>query len=673
LISGLNLSTYGQREASKWLFGKNLMLSFQEDTTLLSYDNSIYHEWGLESSGSVTDNIGNLLFYTNGNIVWNKNHEIMQGGTDLDGSWNASQNGLILNHPDNDSLYYVFLTPYSYDYMNGLKYCIVNIKANNGNGKVVEKNVLLHPNSSEKVSAIYHANGKDIWIVGHEWGNNNFCLYLLTSNGFSKCPVINSVGIEYKRHSIFTDGIFMNQGFLKFSQNSKYMVHVFTPDPLDLHSELYEFDNLSGKLSYYMKVNTVYYPHGTEFTHDSKYLLIARSFSNERLLKINIENKTITEEDTLNEGALLQISNTKKILIGYVDSSFIDMFSYSEDNFQIYKKYISINKDSGRYYYGFPNIFIGYLTHGQPRIQYQSKCSAQTFDFKVSFADNINKWIFTHQNLSKEIEKMEISPRIIFVDTGLWLVRCVLSNNDTVTTNIFIEPAIDPHFLGKDTGWCEHIGSSMKLQAPNGMHCYEWSNGSTFSSTIADTTGTYWAKIVTPNFCVHYDIINLTIDTVPNTPTIYRDNDTLKTDAIADRYLWLKDGNTIGINSPSLVLSDTGIYHLQVMSNGGCTAFSDTIHITAEEDTLTDNVTKVSFLESIAIYPNPAEDLLHIELKEQTVYEIVIADITGKVIYNHRAHLNGLHTVDTRIFNSGVYLVKLKSVSGIYVVRVVKQ
>lgn len=246
-ISLLILPLYSQKEASIWYFGKNAGMNFN-NTPPIALNNGSLNT--LESSGTISDSFGNLLFYTDGKTVWARDHSIMSNGTGLEGSDDASQSGLIVNHPENDSIYYIFTTPYSFDYLDGMKYSIVNINSNNGLGEVIEKNTLLHPNSSEKASAVFHANGKDVWIIGHEWGNNNFFSYLLTKHGINKCPIINSIGYQYVS-SQYSSGIASNQGFLKFSPNLDFLAHVFTPnDPFNMYSELYKINRFNSKLSF---------------------------------------------------------------------------------------------------------------------------------------------------------------------------------------------------------------------------------------------------------------------------------------------------------------------------------------------------------------------------------------------------------------------------------------
>jgi hypothetical protein len=175
------LNSFGQRSyetnpdskrANIWYFGQNAGINFNTNPPTLLTDGKVNNNE--EGGGVMCDTNGNILFYTDGRTVWNKNHDTMENGFGLLGGNSASQTGLCLKHTDDDSIFYIFNTPNLENYNYGLSYSIINIKLNNGLGKVVFKNIKLNSNSSEKISAVYHANGKDIWILGHEYGNNRF-------------------------------------------------------------------------------------------------------------------------------------------------------------------------------------------------------------------------------------------------------------------------------------------------------------------------------------------------------------------------------------------------------------------------------------------------------------------------------------------------------------------
>lgn len=58
----------------------------------------------------ISDNLGNLLFYTNGEKVWNKNHTIMNNGNSIISANNTINNSIIIPNVANQNQYYIITT-----------------------------------------------------------------------------------------------------------------------------------------------------------------------------------------------------------------------------------------------------------------------------------------------------------------------------------------------------------------------------------------------------------------------------------------------------------------------------------------------------------------------------------------------------------------------------------
>lgn len=175
-----------------WPFGFNAGLDFSSGapvaiTTPMSTD---------EGCTSICDATGQLLFYSNGETVWDRNNNAMPNGTGLFGHFSTSQSALIVPVPDDPQRYYLFTAPAQGGEWTGqpnAAYSIVDMVANGGNGDVVTANVLLDGPVTERLTATYHANGRDVWVLYHRWESDAYIAYLVTCQGVEG-PVVSHIG-----------------------------------------------------------------------------------------------------------------------------------------------------------------------------------------------------------------------------------------------------------------------------------------------------------------------------------------------------------------------------------------------------------------------------------------------------------------------------------------------
>lgn len=161
------------------------------------------------ANASVSDREGNLLFYTNGCAVLNKNAEIMPNGDSLSfdiywdiSGWNNCQSlgypafndFLILEDPSNSNMYYIIQKPYVFESwenysMKYIWYSKVDMSLNGGLGDVVDKNVILfdeRQSLSSYLTAINHINGSDWWVLQPLKDTNIYLTFLIDENGIHK-------------------------------------------------------------------------------------------------------------------------------------------------------------------------------------------------------------------------------------------------------------------------------------------------------------------------------------------------------------------------------------------------------------------------------------------------------------------------------------------------------
>ncbi len=250
----------------QWFFGDSVGLDFRQDPIQKTYGSLS----SIEGSASICDPVtGDLLFYTNGESVWNRNHEVMPNGQGLFGHTSSTQSALIVPLPGSDHIYYVFTAdagPYI-GTLRGISYSIVNLDLDFGFGNVTAKNQPLLKPATEKLVGVRHCNGEDFWIVAHELYTNRFVSWKLTANGITD-TVYSAIGRSHDYNVSDAPSI----GYLKASPNGRYLFSVlYTSNTGDL----LEFDNETGQVLAY--VATLPATYGASFSPNNRYLYTADS------------------------------------------------------------------------------------------------------------------------------------------------------------------------------------------------------------------------------------------------------------------------------------------------------------------------------------------------------------------------------------------------------------
>ncbi len=228
---------------------------------------------GQFTCASISDKNGKLLFSSDGMKVWDRNNNQMPNGFDLLGR-NAKLNGVLIVPFINEPNKYYLFTGEGYlgtsSRPDTLKYCytVVDMNANNELGDVVIKNAFIRNFSAEKMVAIPHANGTDIWWICRDW-TNNFYSYKITCNGIDTSKKVTSIignNINNNVNLIFSD--------IKASNDGKMIAACYRD-----YFELYKFDNTTGLLSNSIKItdqNTTLSFYGVEFSPNNKLLYITQ-------------------------------------------------------------------------------------------------------------------------------------------------------------------------------------------------------------------------------------------------------------------------------------------------------------------------------------------------------------------------------------------------------------
>ncbi len=275
------LFSQNTKRANIWYFGGNAGIDFNTFPPTPILDGAL--DTG-EGCATICDTMGNLIIYTDGRKIWNKNHEIIPGAISLGGNNSSTQSGLIVPLPDSDSLLYIFSMG-SWPMSSGLQYSIVDISLNNNLGGLITSNETLSEECRERVLAILHCNKKDFWIISHEENNNTFLVWLLTSSGISNFPNVVQVGTPMSNNT--TSSI----GYLKSSLSG---TKVALGNYSDSYFEVFDFNNTTGEISNPIKIEhpDFHHSYGIGFSPDGKRLYLTGIQATPILFQVNLDLPT---------------------------------------------------------------------------------------------------------------------------------------------------------------------------------------------------------------------------------------------------------------------------------------------------------------------------------------------------------------------------------------------
>lgn len=659
------------KRTNNWYFGANAGINFST-TPPTALTNGAMNTY--EGCASISDTNGNLLFYTNGETVYNKNHQIMQNGTGLFGDWSSTQSCIIVPQPGNDSLFYIFTTYASLFVSKGLRAHLVNTRAQNGLGEVIMKNLLLANPVCQKLTATRHQNGRDVWVLAQGFMNNFYYAYLVTDKGLVPCPVVTAIGEvigrDYGFGILITDAI----GTLKFSIDGKKVANGIE-NVANPSMDILDFNSGTGKLSNLLHIplsTSDNAPYSVEFSPNRKYLYYTDRYN--YICRFNLllgtSDSMLAHRDTIlppnptdtllfSRHTGLQLTPDGRIFNAFVDSLYLSSIEFP-DSVNCGFKLSGFTLGGKRSRYGLPNFITSYFNKPRITFNYLRECSNDSISFFGFDTLNRNSWNWQFKKLSDNstVNAFVQNPVSTFTDTGNYEVRLIVGG-DTVIKTLHVGPPMQVNYnLGNDTTLCS--GDSLLLNAGNGYYCYRWQDLSPGPTYVAKQTGTYVVTVTDNDFCQVQDSIRITFNQVLK-PALNRRGDTLFATIGNYTYQWYFNNQPVnGANQSFIVRTADGNYHVKITDDFGCFTFSDTYNTTG---------LPVINSQSTLIYPNPVSGLLSVELipGSEPIKQVLLRNYIGQTVYERLYPENDLKaTISCVALPEGVYLLELSTQTKTY-------
>lgn len=220
-------NAFAQGENNHWHFGQGYHIDFNVTPPAYAPNSNMSSR---EACATVSDAQGNLLFYTIGCRVWDRNGNEMPNATGLLGNGpfippnnigiGSSADGIqVLPNPGNRNQYYIFSGDANETGTYVIYYHLVDMSLNNGLGDVVptEKNIIVLPQGCTEWTAAARGNCNTFWFIAIT-DDRKYNAYKIDENGIDLNPVVSNpaLGIYYTR--ITNAGIaysITNQGLLR--------------------------------------------------------------------------------------------------------------------------------------------------------------------------------------------------------------------------------------------------------------------------------------------------------------------------------------------------------------------------------------------------------------------------------------------------------------------------
>jgi hypothetical protein len=464
--------SFAQLESNHWYFGHGAGLDFSDSITKADTNGKLY---AAGACASISDKKGNLLFYSDGDTIWNRIHQPMQNGINISVP-NPHQYSavmcIIVPQPGNTSLYYIFSIPFSSTY--NLYYSIVDMSANNGLGEVISKRNFLLPNVCAKLTAIHHANKQSIWLITHLWQSNAFYLYLIDKNGLTSSPLIRHVGSVH--HSPYPNNFSTRHGNLKASPDGKKLVSLKYTNTSGINAqtnfEVFDFNDATGVIS--NPVDTCEeYPMYCEFSSNGEYLYMSKNWEIFQYKFSNINESTFFSSGinlNLPNSSQLQLGNDGKIYIGKESGANIKYHYLTIINYPNKEGFACNAQDTGIYLYSgiayrcLPFFIQSYFF--KPDFEAVGTCEGDSTLFYIADSSRVDfsqmdsiLWVFDDSLSGVENYSSLWKPRHLFSDTGLYNVQMIVYHDsiaDTSAREIRIAPYPHAAFSINDSLQCFH-------------------------------------------------------------------------------------------------------------------------------------------------------------------------------------------------------------------------
>ncbi|TLU90018.1 PKD domain-containing protein [Dyadobacter sediminis] len=594
------------QEGAKWFFGGNAGLDFSNSPPTPITDGKLNTP---EGTSAIANSKGQLLFYSDGITVWNKNGDVMPcfspgNCAPLKGSPNSTQSVLIVPQPTCKGCEYLFNVFTTSD-INGeklLTVSVVDMRRNNGLGAIIEQNTTLQQPTTERIVSARNDRDSTYWVISHDYGTNKFRIFHATTGGLVETSA-PELGMP---HDTPTEA----EGYMKFSSpdstTGQRRLAVIVPGPPQNYVELFSFNDSTGVLTYDKTIDLGPAPptaYGIEFSPSGEKMYIsfkggngASSYLKQFDLTLPdslLEETAITIDSsaTRNFGAL-QFAPDGKIYMAIEGSEYLAVIGEPEGNSLTGVDYErdGVNLGGKVSKLGLPNMVQDFTQESSgPGFEADGFCTNEPTTFQASpICDPIEdsyQWDFLG-NGNFTAPSKEQKATYTYSEPGTYMVALRASNkckDTTIVQEVTIYETPPQINLGADKDTCGNfVPLDMNVQA----EVYAWIHRGRVvgrqKTYNAVATGRYIAVAFNgpEGECFSADTIEITLRKPPAfsigpDTTLCRDSSILLS---VQSERWIEFNWSTGEQTRGITVGQPGSYFVIVKDRNDCFN-SDTIQV----------------------------------------------------------------------------------------------
>lgn len=247
---------------------------------------------------------GELKLYSDGRTAWNSQHQVIKypliKNTNVSTPLNCN---FALPMPDNSRYIYIFTMKQLNFNPDELYYSLVDLMGNNGQGSVlISGQKLTNIGLSKGIGVANHSNGRDFWVVVKKYMSREFMSFRIKPGG--QMDTVLSMAGNNPVNTQLT-----NYGFMKISPNGRWLADISNTDTDTV--QILSFDASSGVVS---DSNMVLLPKYKPYWTVGYIINVAFSPDSRRIYSFDYSDSTYVHQFDLTATNQQNFSNSRKTI-----------------------------------------------------------------------------------------------------------------------------------------------------------------------------------------------------------------------------------------------------------------------------------------------------------------------------------------------------------------------